>query len=217
MAVSKSRHHIHDTTEFAAVEASCAELADVLSRSHGFKKSFHRLESDTLTAKEHETGLVLAYCLRGSNWTIIDPIMSRDINLGAIGRATKKLNTQSVSAAFCRNSGAFGYFHTRNGRNIEEFCSTNPEFHELSVEEARRKGWQLCSNGFRRLKTGRKIEPDLNTVDGFDLLSELTDELGVNVPPPPNWSVENGMVAVEPYVEAEKREPVAAAALLCLA
>ena len=207
MAIAKSRDQFEHTHEFAAVESSCEQLAEVLSKSRGFKKEHHVLEAGSLTAKKNETRLILVYSMPGSNWTIVDPLNSRDINLRAIDLATKKLGTQLISAGYCCNTASFSYSHVRNGRTIEEYCSTDPDFHQLTVEEAKKKGWQLCSDGSRRLKTKRKIKPNLDSADGFDLLSELSDELGVDVPPPLNWEVEGDTITVDPQLDDENACP----------
>ena len=197
MAVSTSRDHFDYTTEFAAVEAPAVELVAGLSKLRGFKENYALVVRDPVPVDNENTGLVVVYSFGNSAWTIIDPILSRLINLGAIYQATEELNTQALSACFCRNTGAFGYSHVKNGMTVEDFCCTEPDFHQYSPDEARQNGWQLDSGGYRRLKTNRQLDVDLDITPGFSLLSALSDELGLEIPAVLNWDVQNGKFTID--------------------
>lgn len=194
MAVSKTRDQFEYTTEFAAVKAEVHEVAELLSRSRGFLKTYDQIGKLPIPIPETHLGFVVVFALPQSAWTMIDPIMSRLINLGAIERVTKKLNTEAVYASNCCNTGSFGYLHIKNGRTIEEFCCAEPEFHQLSIDEAKQKRWQLDSRGYSRFKTRRKIIVDLDQESGFELLSDLSDEIELEVPPELDLELRDGHI-----------------------
>lgn len=214
MALSKLRDHFDCTHEFAAVESPCEELVEVLAKSHGFKKNFGRLENGSIPANKHNGGYVVAYSPVGSTWTILDAVRSRYI--AAIDRATKKLKTQAIGAGYCHNTCSFGYWHTRNGRTIELYSNSDPEFPEVCIGEAKQKGWQTSSSGGVVFHTKRDISVDLETANGFDLFSALSDELGVDIPRE-QWELEEDPLRVEQYSWGGRPpSPVSSAFLLYL-
>ena len=177
MAISKHRDNFDRTTDFAAVESPCEEFVEVLAQSQSFEKRFVGLVNGSIPATEHDGGYVVAYSAPGSAWTIVDPVRSRYIGTTAIDQATKKLKTQAIAGTYCCNTGTFGYWHTRNGRTIELYCDADPEFQQDLLEEAKQRGWQVSSSGGVVFHTKCDINVDLETADGFDLFSALSDEL----------------------------------------
>ena len=101
---------------------------------------YDSLDDGAVGVGEMNGGFVVAYSVGDSIWTILDPVLSREINSDAIRRLTKKTRTQAVVARFCSNTGTFGYWHLLNGKLVEEFYNLDPDFDELSPEEGRRVG-----------------------------------------------------------------------------
>ena len=209
MAISKYWDEQLDSWCIAQMEAPCHEAVKTLAKSRGFNKHFDEFNGASISATIQHENLVVAYSVAGSSWTHFEAVYSRSLNESAIILATKKLKTQALIVGMEDSIGAFCYDHYRNGRPIEQYACTDPEFHELSIEECRAKGWQVCETGHSRLKTKRSV--DLKS----DLLSGLTDELGLDIPRP-QWTFAASPPRVEQYLPEKDRQPIGCAFLLYL-